>query len=61
MQDSVAQVGQGRIVNRDNDHLGRSDIGVILLRKLWRQELQALAEGLPMREWTRPEWFLGTE
>ncbi len=57
MQDAVGQVGQGRIVDRKRDHLGRSDVAVILFRKLWRQELNALAEGLPLTEWARPEWL----
>jgi 5,5'-dehydrodivanillate O-demethylase len=57
MQDAVAQVGQARIVDRRRDHLGRSDVGVILFRKLWSQELNALAEGLPLHQWHRPEWL----
>ncbi len=54
IQDNIAQMGQGPIVDRRNDHLGRSDVGVVLIRKLWRQELQALADGLPTRRWRRP-------
>ena len=57
MQDAVAQVGQARIVDRRKDHLGRSDVAVILFRKLWSQELNALAEGLPLHQWQRPEWL----
>src|SRR5205085_12167233 len=38
IQDWVAQVGQGAIAPRENDHLGRSDTLVILLRKLWERE-----------------------
>ena len=35
--------------------LGRSDAGVILMRKLWQEELQALADGRPIRRWDRAE------
>ncbi|MPZ14891.1 MAG: hypothetical protein GEU73_10805 [Chloroflexi bacterium] len=47
IQDWVSQIGQGAIARRENDHLGRSDTLVILLRKLWERELRALAEGRP--------------
>jgi 5,5'-dehydrodivanillate O-demethylase len=55
IQDHVAQQGQGVIADRDRERLGRSDVAVILLRKLWARELQALAEGRPLKEWTRTE------
>ena len=52
VQDTVAQVGQGVIADHEHERLGRSDAGVILLRKLWARELQALAEGRPLKQWT---------
>ena len=54
IQDIVAQAGQGRLVDRTQDRLGRSDVLVILLRKIWERELRALAEGRPLKAWTRP-------
>jgi 5,5'-dehydrodivanillate O-demethylase len=54
-QDSVSQVGQGRIADRSAEHLGRTDEKVILWRKLWERELRALAEGRPLKQWVRPE------
>jgi 5,5'-dehydrodivanillate O-demethylase len=60
LQDGLAQVGQGRIAPREADHLGNADEGIIMLRKLWRQELRKLAEGMPLTEWYRPEWFYGS-
>jgi 5,5'-dehydrodivanillate O-demethylase len=54
IQDIVAQGGQGIIADRGAERLGRSDIGVILLRKLWQRELKALAEGRPLTRWSRP-------
>jgi len=56
IQDYIAQVGQGDIANHPHDeHLGRSDVGVIRIRGLWARELQALAEGRPLRQWRRPD------
>ena len=52
LEDDIAQIGQGVIANHRNDWLGRSDAGIILIRKLWRRELQALAQGRPTKRWT---------
>ena len=54
-QDYVAQVGQGSLAARAQEHLGRSDIGVILFRKIWERELRALAEGRPLKKWVLPQ------
>lgn len=54
VEDYVVQVGQDRISDRREEHLGRIDVGVILLRKLWRRELQALADGEPLQTWVTP-------
>jgi 5,5'-dehydrodivanillate O-demethylase len=52
-EDYVAIVGQGPFVDRskEKEHLGRSDVLIILLRKIWQRELQALAEGRPLKQW----------
>jgi 5,5'-dehydrodivanillate O-demethylase len=55
IQDVVAQVGQGQIADRDHERLGRSDTLIILLRKIWLRELQALDEGRPMKQWVQPQ------
>lgn len=60
LQDYVAQVGQGTIADRSEERLGRSDRVVILLRKLWLRELQALADGRPIKRWQRTERVLAT-
>lgn len=52
-QDYVAQVGQGPIADRENEHLGQSDLGVITLRKIFTREMNALREGRPLKEWKR--------
>jgi len=51
VQDFVAQRGQGVIADREHERLGRSDVSVILLRKIWRRERQALDEGKPLTRW----------
>jgi 5,5'-dehydrodivanillate O-demethylase len=54
-QDYVAQVGQGAVADHGQEHLGRSDVGVILFRKIWERELRALAEGRPLKKWVLPQ------
>jgi 5,5'-dehydrodivanillate O-demethylase len=54
IQDHVVLEGQGVIADRTNERLGRSDVAVILLRKLWTRELQRLAAGKPLKAWSRP-------
>jgi 5,5'-dehydrodivanillate O-demethylase len=44
-QDIMAWVTQGRITDRTTEHLGRSDIGVAMLRKMFRQQIAAVAKG----------------
>ncbi|HEV8016852.1 MAG TPA: Rieske 2Fe-2S domain-containing protein [Stellaceae bacterium] len=51
IQDDIAQLGQGVIADRDNEYLGRSDAGIVLLRKLWLRELDALDAGRPTKAW----------
>ncbi len=60
VQDYVAQVGQGRIQDRRQERLGRSDVLVILLRRIWARELRAFAEGRPLKAWTRPPGLVAT-
>jgi 5,5'-dehydrodivanillate O-demethylase len=54
-QDYVAQVGQGSRASRAQEHLGRSDSGVILFRKIWERELHALSDGRPLKKWQLPQ------
>ena len=39
---------------RKKENLGRSDTPLILQRKIWIRELQALADGAPLTQWNRP-------
>ncbi len=44
-QDRAAQESQGLILDRTREHLGVSDEGVILLRKLFKQSIDAVKAG----------------
>jgi 5,5'-dehydrodivanillate O-demethylase len=45
-QDRVAQESQGAIYDRTAEHLAYSDRGVILLRKLYKESVEAVQKGL---------------
>ncbi|NIO11930.1 MAG: Rieske 2Fe-2S domain-containing protein [Deltaproteobacteria bacterium] len=53
-EDYSVQVGQGAVADRSHESLGKSDVGVFLLRKIWERELTALAEGRPLKNWATP-------
>jgi 5,5'-dehydrodivanillate O-demethylase len=50
-QDYVAQMGQGRIADRVNERLGKTDAGIILMRGLYRREMEAVQRGEPGKQW----------
>jgi 5,5'-dehydrodivanillate O-demethylase len=52
LEDDLAQCGQGVIWDRKNETLGRSDVGLVLQRKIWARELKALDQDQPLKEWT---------
>jgi hypothetical protein len=54
IQDCVAQMGQPKTAEGAFEHLGRSDRGIILFRKLWLRELAAFAAGRPLKSWQVP-------
>jgi 5,5'-dehydrodivanillate O-demethylase len=56
----VVLTAQGAIPDRENEHLGRSDMGVALLRRIWQRELAALAAGEQLKKWTRPANLVAT-
>jgi hypothetical protein len=55
LQDSIAQMGQGTIWTRENEHLGTTDLDVLMRRRLWARDMQAIAVGRPVTPWNRPE------
>jgi 5,5'-dehydrodivanillate O-demethylase len=44
-QDFVAWAGQGTIADRTQEHLGTSDIGILMLRKRFLADLETIAKG----------------
>lgn len=51
IEDICAQLGQGPIHNRGKEYLGRSDLCIVRMRRLFERELRALAEGRPTKAW----------
>jgi 5,5'-dehydrodivanillate O-demethylase len=51
-QDYVALMGQGVVADRSREVLGRSDMGVAFLRRLFLRELTAIEQGKPTKTWT---------
>jgi 5,5'-dehydrodivanillate O-demethylase oxygenase subunit len=45
-QDIMAWVSQGEITDRTQEHLGRSDAGVAMLRKMFKENMKRVADGL---------------
>jgi 5,5'-dehydrodivanillate O-demethylase len=45
-QDRVAQESQGAIYDRTTEHLAYTDRGVILLRRLYKESIEAVKQGL---------------
>lgn len=51
VEDYRSIVGQGSIPDRSEERLGRIDSHVILMRRLWLRELEALEHGRPLKQW----------
>ena len=52
-QDYVAAVGQGAIVDRTRERLGKSDMGIAFLRRIFFREMDAIHEGRPTKPWQK--------
>ena len=61
IQDTVSIGGQGVIADRENENLGQSDVGVAMLRRVIAREMKALRDGVPLKQWYRPEDFVFNE
>ena len=44
-QDFVTWVGQGKVADRSKEHLGASDRGIVMIRRRFLRDLEALARG----------------
>jgi 5,5'-dehydrodivanillate O-demethylase len=60
IQDHVVQIGQGAIADREHERLGPTDVGIILLRKLYFREIQSFARSTPLKQWVRGERLKAT-
>ena len=54
VQDIAVQAGQGRIADRENEFLGRSDAGIVAWRRILLRELRAIANGGERKNWATP-------
>ncbi|MDP9240837.1 MAG: phthalate 4,5-dioxygenase, partial [Actinomycetota bacterium] len=44
-QDIMAWVSQGPVTDRSLEHLGKSDVGVAMMRKMFKQNLEVVKRG----------------
>jgi len=51
IQDLVTQMGMGPIPDRSKERLGRSDVLVVLARRIYQRELAAFEAGQPLKAW----------
>jgi 5,5'-dehydrodivanillate O-demethylase len=51
LQDDIAQLGQGIFANRNRERMGKADIGVAVIRRLWRREMDNIEGKLPLKSW----------
>ena len=61
VEDYVTMVGQGIAPDFDAEHLGKNDVKVILRRRIFAREMQALAAGKPLKQWTSPALYTDPE
>jgi hypothetical protein len=55
VQDCVVQSSLGPMATREHkEMLGQTDLAIAHLRRMWKQELTAFANGKPQRDWKRP-------
>jgi hypothetical protein len=51
LEDDIALLAQGAIVDRSSEWLGSSDTPIRLLRRIWERELKTLAESGRLKSW----------
>jgi len=54
-QDYFAIMGQGEIADRVNERLGKSDAGIVLLRRIFWREMDLIAQSRPTKVWRKLE------
>jgi 5,5'-dehydrodivanillate O-demethylase len=61
IEDYTTQVGQGPIAGRGEELLAATDARLILMRRLWLREVNALIDGRPLTQWKIPAHPLSLE
>jgi len=61
IEDYTTQVGQGPIAGRGPEMLAPTDIRVVVMRRLWLREVQALVDDRPLTDWEMPSKPLALE
>lgn len=61
VEDGIILLGQGVIPDRSKNRLGSSDAAIILLRKIYSREMNAISEGLPGGAFKVPDFTVLTE
>jgi 5,5'-dehydrodivanillate O-demethylase len=51
LEDAITQGGQGRMVDRSLEMLGRTDVGVAAMRRVFGREMRAVENGEPTKAW----------
>ena len=51
LEDAITQAGQGQIVDRDAEILGRTDAGIAVMRRVFDREMRAAFAGKPTKAW----------
>jgi hypothetical protein len=51
LEDDIALLAQGTIVDRSKEWLGSSDAPLRVLRRIWERELRLLAGGQQLTKW----------
>jgi 5,5'-dehydrodivanillate O-demethylase len=54
IEDYTTQVGQGPVRGRNREHLGRSDERMVVLRRKWLEEVNAMLNEKPTKKWQLP-------
>jgi 5,5'-dehydrodivanillate O-demethylase len=54
-QDYAAVRGQSRIHDRKREHLGASDAGIALARRIFFREMEAIRGGAPAKQWSKSQ------
>ena len=51
LEDALTQGGQGQMVDRNMEMLGRTDVGIVAMRRVFDREMRAVADGKPTTAW----------